>query len=290
MAPSRKPGPECISTSLWWPFDTGTLCRQQTPIPGTIGPHKEASTRDHRVVAEDEPWSGSIPAALGAPSIVRIPVPGTGGLAVELNPRGWIPKGGSTSTLWIQDISGKRHLRLDYGYNKTNGNTEWHWNQKGTFDEFGIKNHTPAGSSAEALGRSAKYFKWGGRILLVVAVAADGYSIVTSSNPLRRSVQVVSAWTLGWGGCKGVGAVGAAIGTGIEPGLGTAIGGLLGCAVGGFIGYKAGEATAGYLYDWAEDTVFTELPPEKKPPVEKNPSDLKTLPHDPREHRYLEQL
>ena len=50
-------------------------------------------------------------------SILRIPVPGTKGLAIELSPRGWKPKGGSTSSLFIQDVTGKRHLRLDYGFN-----------------------------------------------------------------------------------------------------------------------------------------------------------------------------
>jgi uncharacterized membrane protein YgcG len=48
-------------------------------------------------------------------------------------------------------------------------------------------------------------------------------------------------------------------GTALAPGLGTAIGGFLGCAVGGFIGYLTAEAAAGYLYDWAEGTAFTEI-------------------------------
>src|SRR5579875_1366442 len=37
---------------------------------------------------------------------------------IELSPRGWVPKSGSTSTVFIQDAAGKRVLRLDYGYNK----------------------------------------------------------------------------------------------------------------------------------------------------------------------------
>src|SRR5262245_3231528 len=60
--------------------------------------------------ASDAPITGSIPVAIGAASVVRIPVPGTNGLAIELTPRGWTPKGGSTSTLFIQDIVGKRQL------------------------------------------------------------------------------------------------------------------------------------------------------------------------------------
>jgi hypothetical protein len=81
---------------------------------------------------------------------------------------------------------------------------------------------------------------------------------------LRRSVQVVSAWAAGAAGCEAAGAGGAALGTAITPGLGTAVGGFIGCALGGFIGYRSAEAATGYLYDWAEDTVFTTLQPDPK--------------------------
>jgi hypothetical protein len=49
------------------------------------------------------PTSGTIPYAVGQASIVRIPVPGTNGLAIELRPRGYVPPSGSTSTLFFQD-------------------------------------------------------------------------------------------------------------------------------------------------------------------------------------------
>ena len=81
----------------------------------------------------------------------------------------------------------------------------------------------------------------------MAAVAIDVYSIVVSSNPLRRSTQVVAGWVGAWAGCKAVGAGGAYVGTLAEPGLGTAIGGIVGCAVGGFIGYEAASSGAGEL-------------------------------------------
>jgi len=56
------------------------------------------------------PLDGEIPVVVGSAAIVRIPVPGTQGLAIEFGPRGWTPKGGSTSTLFIQDALGKRNL------------------------------------------------------------------------------------------------------------------------------------------------------------------------------------
>jgi hypothetical protein len=210
-----------------------------------------------RVPANDAPFHGSIPIALGIGSVLRIPVPGTKGLCIELSPRGWTPKGGSTSTLFIQDSVGKRNLRLDYGYNVKTKAVDFHWNQKGTFDEFKIADHTPAGPAGEALFKGAKYFKYGGRALLVVGVAIDVYSIVVSSKPLRQATKVAAGWGGAWAGCEAVGAGGAAVGTAIAPGVGTAIGGFLGCAVGGFIGYETASYSAGRIYDWADGTVFT---------------------------------
>ena len=72
-----------------------------------------------------------------------------------------------TSALFIQDAIGKRVLRLDYGFNKTSTTEtqiDYHWNQKGTFGEFGIADHTPAGPAGEALYKAAKVFKYGGLV------------------------------------------------------------------------------------------------------------------------------
>lgn len=200
------------------------------------------------------------PLSAGLGAVVRIPVPGWPNLAIELRPRGWTPASGSTSTLFIQDISGRRHLRLDYGFNVRTNTVEWHWNQQGTHAQHGIANHTPAGRGGAALGTFTRYYRYAGRALVVVAAAADLYSIAVASNPLRRTVQVVSAWAAAGLGCRVVGMGGAALGS-AAPGVGTAAGGLIGCAVGGFIGYFAAESASGYIYDWAEGTVFRTLEP-----------------------------
>ncbi|MDF3086783.1 hypothetical protein KPB01_39445, partial [Burkholderia sola] len=76
-------------------------------------------------------------------SAIRIPIPGTQGLCIELRPRGAMPKRGSTSTLFFQDVSGRKHLRLDYGYNVQTKTVDYHWNQRGTYETFGISDHTP---------------------------------------------------------------------------------------------------------------------------------------------------
>ena len=218
------------------------------------------------LIANQDPIIGAAPISTGLGSVLRIPVPGTRGLAIELSPRGWVPKTGSTSSLFIQDLTGKRHLRLDFGFNKISQIHEWHWNQKGTAANFGITNHTSVGAAEQFLGQGARIYKFAGRALLVVGAAADLYSIVTSSQPLRRSVQVVSGWAGAAGGCKVIGAGGAAAGTAIAPGVGTAVGGFLGCAAGGFIGYLFAERTMGHLYDWSQGTLFSKVASEAPPP------------------------
>lgn len=205
------------------------------------------------------PFSGAIPYAVGQSSIVRIPIPGTDRLAVEFKPRGRIPKGGSTSTLFFQDPTGKRHLRLDYGDNPKTKMIDYHWNQKGVHAAFGIEDHTTIRKNGKIAYQATKYFRFAGRILIVTGVTVDIFSIVQANKPLRRATQVVSAWALAWAGCKVVGAGGAYAGTaGGPPGI--AIGGVSGCIVGGASGYFIGEEAGGQVYDWAEETFFSPLP------------------------------
>lgn len=228
------------------------------------GRHAGSSARvNHAWMAADDdtqaPMSGSIPVGVGIASVVRIPVPGTNGLAVELTPRGWTPAEGSSSTLFIQNASGSKHLRLDYGYNPTTNAVDFHWNQRGTSSHFGITDHTLAGPKGEAVYKGARYFKYAGRVLLVVGAAADAYSIVESDRPLRRTAEVAAGWASAWAGCKLVGAGGAGLGSYVGP-YGTAAGAIIGCIGGSVAGYEGGEYLGGEIYDWAESTRFTPLP------------------------------
>jgi hypothetical protein len=238
-------------------LDVGTSARMSTPSPGP----QWATSTSATSVAEptDVPLSGGIPYAVGQSSIVRIPIPGTGGLAIELTARGWTPKTGSTSTLFFQDVTGKRHLRLDYGYNVTTKTVDYHWNERKTEKLFNIKDHTPAGRAGEVAHQVAKYFRYAGRVLVVAGVAIDAVSVVRASKPLRRASQVVAGWAAAWVGCKVVGATGGLVGTSLTP-LGTAVVGIGGCIVGGIGGYYGGSELAGQVYDWSEDTFFTPLP------------------------------
>ena len=213
----------------------------------------------------EAPASGAIPLTGGLGSVVRIPLPGTDGLAVELKPRGWTPKGGTTSTLFIQDMAGKRHLRLDYGFNKSTGTVNYHWNQAkmnptAPGAKFPITNHQPAGKGASVLYHGSKVYRWLGKRLIVVGAVIDIYSIVQAENKSRQLFKVVSGWGGAYLGCKVVGGAGGIIGTFIEPGGGTAVGAGIGCFAGGIGGYWGFSWAAGELYDWTEGTVFRPLP------------------------------
>ena len=203
--------------------------------------------------------SGAIPVGVGMASIVRIPVPGTNGLHIELSPRGWTPAQGTTSTLFIQDANGRRNLRLDYGFNPRTGTVDFHWNQRGTFQNFGIGNHQPAGPGGGTLYEGARYFRYAGRTLLVVGAAADLYSVVVAERRWRQVAVVASGWAGAWVGCKVAGAGAAAAGSAV-PGGGTAVGGLVGCALGGVGGYFGASWIAAETYDLVEETYFGAVP------------------------------
>jgi hypothetical protein len=161
-------------------------------------------------------------------------------------------------------VAGKRHLRLDYGYNAATRTIDYHWNQQGTAAKFGIRDHTPVGRAGRAAYKATKYFRHAGRLLIVAGAALDAVSVVQASKPLRRASEVAVAWTGAWVGCKVVGAGAAAIGTMASP-LGTVVGGIGGCIIGGFGGYLAGESLGGEVYDWAEETIFVPIPEVASP-------------------------
>jgi hypothetical protein len=238
------------------------MCIAPSPPPGPVGllNHTSSPSPGSSLPRELEPSGSAVAVGSGVSSVARIPVPGSNGLFVELSAHGWVPKTGSTSTLFIQDSKGGRHLRLDYGYNKVTGAIDYHWNQSGTFERFGISNHTPAGVGGEALYRGAKYIRYGGRVLLVAGLALDVYSIVVAKKRWRQAARVASGWAGSWLGCEAVGAGGAGLGTFVEPGGGTAVGALAGCVVGGIGGYAGASWAAGRVYDWVEETYFEPAP------------------------------
>lgn len=148
--------------------------------------------------------------------------------------------------------------------NRSTGRIDYHWNVDGggrARARFpNITNHLPTGRGGPAVYWGARAFRVAGRVFIVAGAAIDIYSIVVADRPFRRAVQVVSAWGGAALGATQFGRAGAAIGTFVEPGLGTAIGGGIGALAGGFIGYFGAESAAGYLFDFAEGTVFQVQP------------------------------
>src|ERR1700730_7874961 len=189
MGGQREPGPMGGNAEVE-NIDTGTSAQIGMPVPALPPPAHPAPLLSTPASTADAPMTGGIPYSIGQASVVRIPVPGTNGLCIELSPRGWVPKTGSTSTLFFQDATGKRHLRLDYGYNVKTKTIDYHWNQKGTFAEFGIADHSPVGQAGEVAYNAAKSFRSAGRVLMIVGVAIDVVSIVQASKPMRRASQV----------------------------------------------------------------------------------------------------
>lgn len=261
MSGQRVPGPTG-NLAVVEAIDVGTAPRIEMSTPAVS---HNISADQPSVAPGDVPMTGGVLAAIGQPALVRIPIPGTNGLCIELSPRGWTPKGGSTSTLFFQDITGKRHLRLDYGYNVKTQTVDYHWNEgKKVGTKLGLPDHTPAGQVGEVAHTAAKYFKYTGRVLVVVGAAVDVVSIAQASRPLRRASEVVVGWAAAWVGCKVIGAGGAAVGTLASP-LGTAVGGIGGCIVGGIGGYWGGSVIGGEVFDWTEGTFFTPLPETQAP-------------------------
>jgi hypothetical protein len=240
--------------------DGGSL---RSAAPGALRGHDGRAPVGPPVAADSDVHLGTGSAVVvgtGMAAVACIPVPGTNGLFIELKARGWVPKTGSTSTLFIQDGSGKRHLRLDYGYNVKTNTVDYHWNQKGTYSDFGIADHTPSGDAGEVLYRGARTLRYAGRVFLIAGLAMDLYSIVVARKRWRQVARVTAGWAGSWAGCESLGAGLAAAGTAIEPGLGTAIGGGVGCIAGGIAGYAGASWAAGHAYDWVEESFFDPVP------------------------------
>jgi RHS repeat-associated protein len=102
-------------------------------------------------------------------------------------------------------------------------------------------------AAASRFGAAGKYIKWGGRALLVVAVASDVYEVYNSENKARTSTKKVGGWA-----ASGAAAAGAGVAMSwfeAAPGPGTIAHGIvtLGAGIGG---YFIGETVTVTVYDW----------------------------------------
>lgn len=102
----------------------------------------------------------------------------------------------------------------------------------------------------KAAGRAFRLLKWGGRIFLVVAIAADTYEIYEAENKAKTITKKAGAWA----GAMAAGSVAAAE---ASPLLGGGPWGWLGYGVitggAGILGYIAGGEVTETVYEWVWD-------------------------------------
>jgi hypothetical protein len=161
----------------------------------------------------------------------------------------FVPSSGSTSVAFASVPNSKNGgIRLDYGYNKNFGTNNWHWNQSGVADVFGVTNHSTEG--ARAAGYLVKSLKIGGRVLVVGGLVDSGYEIATSNNRVYETGRQASGWAGAIVGGEGGAQAGALIGAGIGAWFGgvgavpgAAIGAVVGGVAGGAAGWRAGTVT-----------------------------------------------
>jgi hypothetical protein len=102
-------------------------------------------------------------------------------------------------------------------------------------------------AQAKAGGRAFRLLKWGGRIFLVIAIAADAYEIYEAENKAKTITKKAGAWT-------GATLAGGAAATKASPllaggpwgwaGYGAIVGGA------GILGYIAGGEITETIYEW----------------------------------------
>ncbi len=149
-------------------------------------------------------------------------------------------------------------LRLDHGPNvKSGGQTNWHWNQKGSMNAFGKADHTLANPAAARTGSILKTMKPLSRGAMVVGAGMDAYDLGSEAhesmqtgewdNTIEKGSEIAGGWAGAYAGAKGGGMLGASIGTAVGGPLGTVVGGALGGIAGGIGGYLAGSS----LGKWA---------------------------------------
>ncbi len=170
---------------------------------------------------------------------------------------------GSTSEAFLNKAGGGskwKGLRLDHGPNvKAGGQTNWHWNQKGAMNAFGRADHATVSPGTARAARGLKALKPLSRGAMVVGAGMDAYSIGSEvnqsmntgewQNTIDETARVASGWTGAYMGAKGLGTLGAGLGTMIAPGIGTMIGG----GIGGLLGGAAGYFGMSSLANWATE-------------------------------------
>jgi RHS repeat-associated protein len=104
-------------------------------------------------------------------------------------------------------------------------------------------------AATQRFGQAKRFVKWGGRVLIVVAVAADLVEIYNSENKPRTIIKTGGRWAGAWAGGAGAASAYAATGADLTGPWGW--GGHVLVTVGGAIGGAwVGEKITETVYDW----------------------------------------
>jgi hypothetical protein len=119
-------------------------------------------------------------------------------------------------------------------------------------------NIAEAVAGEQAFLKGVRFFRYGGRVLVIVGAGMSIHRIASAPPELqgRVATQELGGWALSLAGASLGSKAGAGIGAllGIETGPGAVITAAFGALVGGAIGFFGGEAAANELYDVGENT------------------------------------
>jgi hypothetical protein len=140
--------------------------------------------------------SGIQPYALEQPCVVHIPVPGSNGLCLVLQPRTRVPASGSAAALYLHYAAEGQHLRLDYGYSNRTRAVYYHWQHDRTHADVALTRRRCDRDRGRVACSGVRYYRYRGRALLVVGRAIDEISVVEVGPPSGSSAASAHAFKL----------------------------------------------------------------------------------------------
>jgi hypothetical protein len=125
--------------------------------------------------------SGRQPYVFDGPCVVHMPVPGSHGLCVVLQPRYRVPACGSAAALFLHYAAAGQHLRLDYGYSNRDRAFHYHWQHDRTHADAGLTRKRRDSVAGHVANGGTRYYRFRGRALLLLGRAIDEISIVEAT-------------------------------------------------------------------------------------------------------------
>lgn len=125
--------------------------------------------------------SGRAPFAVGHSRYVRLPVPHTLDLWLELRPKTPVPACGAASSLLLRHAARCLELRLDFAYSKRTRSVDFHWC---TEPKDPARGAGPGFTPWLVPHAASRCFRQAGRVLTVTGVLADQVRLLRSDAAL----------------------------------------------------------------------------------------------------------